>query len=331
MLRAVGLSRGIIEGLLQNVNEARAMGLSAQEVTGIAASLAKYTPASENRLPQPDDVLTVADCRDKWEAQRRTAQHCCTGFARLDAAISVFHPGEVFTLAGRSGTGKTTLGLTLGRALADDLAGHCLFASLEMNAESVWYRLGTMHAGASGASANSSDVATRLQTAAFANAVEQRNGRLLVVDKDSQTVGQIEEHLLNARDKFGTVALVVLDYLGYLSDPGAGSTYERVSRIARAVKGLAKRQSIRVLLLCQTSREGGDGCEPVRLHHLRDSGAIEESADYVLGLWRDAEDPTRLHAEILKNRHGRQGGRLDFVNNGLHLVEADPTETRPRF
>lgn len=71
-----------------------------------------------------------------------------------------------------------------------------------------------------------------------------------------------------------------------------------------------------VLSACQISREGEDGSVPVTLHMARDSGAIEEAADYVLGMWRpDIRDPIKGSVEsadrgkvlvrILKNRSGR--------------------------
>jgi replicative DNA helicase len=333
LLRSAGLHGDMIEGLLSAVNTARSVGLPEAEVRDIARSVGRYRPSSESRLPKPDDVLTVAEARAAWERQRATAQHCRTGLSILDKCIPCFMPGEVFIVGGRSGTCKTTLGLTLGRGIAEDLAGRCLVASLEMNAESVWYRLGAMQAGTLGESLDGAELSARLAEKTFAATVAARNDRLLIVDRDSQTVAQVEEHLTNARERFGAVPVLVIDYLGYLSDPATGSTYERVSRIARGVKALSKRARVRVILLCQTSRAGEDGSEPVKLQHLRDSGAIEESGDYILGLWKSRDNADRLHAEILKNRHGRAGVRFDFINTNLHLTadEYRADSSKPTF
>jgi septal ring factor EnvC (AmiA/AmiB activator) len=47
-----------------------------------------------------------------------------------------------------------------------------------------------------------------------------------------------------------------------------------------------------------------------------------------MGLWHSSE-ANRLHAEILKARHAQRGQRLDFINQGLHLIEAD-FKTEPK-
>jgi replicative DNA helicase len=70
-----------------------------------------------------------------------------------------------------------------------------------------------------------------------------------------------------------------------------------------------------VLLACQVDREGGNGGSPVDLKAARDSGAIEEAADYLLGLWRPSLDDRlpkeerrarkgELVVRVLKNRSG---------------------------
>jgi replicative DNA helicase len=111
-------------------------------------------------------------------------------------------------------------------------------------------------------------------------------------------------------EKNTKVGVVGIDYLGLLDGPGANS-YEMVSRLARGVKGLAKMLGLPVVLLSQVSRKGGSGNTAVSLEMGRDSGAIEESADFVLGLWQQEglsvnsePPPVELICRILKNRKG---------------------------
>ena len=59
------------------------------------------------------------------------------------------------------------------------------------------------------------------------------------------------------------------------------------------------------------------------MNHLRDSGALEESADSILGLWVDANDSNRIHGKMLKNRYGERNKRFDFINKGLYLTSED--------
>ena len=239
-----------------------------------------------------------------------------------------FGGGEVLTVAGRSGTLKTTTGLILAHRIAARLGSQCLMVSLEMDAGSLAFRLATM-ANSEERGAEQDGHATRerlLTDAAFFGRVSERYKNILTVDRDSLTLEQVELYLSLARER-AEVDVMVIDYLGYLNDAAPGSNYDKVSRLARGVKALAKRAQVRIILLCQTSREGKDGTEPVMLHHLRDSGATEESSDYVLGLWHASEE-NRLHCEILKARHGRRGARFDFINQGLHLIEDEFRDDR---
>lgn len=324
LLRSAGLQKSVIEGLLLSVNGCRNIGLSDKEVSGIANSVSRYQPKLENRLPGESDILTVAQAAEKWKLQKELAGNCKTGFLQLDSAITSFNPGEVWTLAGRSGTLKTTFGLTLSKGIARNLQSTCLFFSLEMNAESVFFRLSNQTLSAEiGLPQSGHDTYSHLKEDPFIQNVIRQNNRLLIIDKDSLTLEQIETYLHIAREKTA-IDLLLIDYLGYLNDTAPGSNYEKVSRIAKAVKGLAKRNHIRVILLCQASRDAGDGTEELKLHHLRDSGAIEESADIVLGLWHSTRtDEKRIHSELLKCRHGDRGTRMDFINSGLNLIETD--------
>ena len=86
-----------------------------------------------------------------------------------------------------------------------------------------------------------------------------------------------------------------------------------VSRIARGTKDVAKTLNLPVVLVSQTSRKGGEGETEVSMDMGRGSGAIEEGADFVLGLWtvEDEKDPSRydLICRILKNRKGEKCSR----------------------
>jgi replicative DNA helicase len=324
LLRSQGLSQPLITEILLSVNTSRSMGLPEKEVSQIARSVSRYTPRLENRLPATSDIITVEQAGNNWREQRAKTAQCKTGFTLLDTAIPFFSIGEVLTIAGRSGTLKTTFGILLSRGIADNLGSCILFASLEMDNRSVFFRMANCELSRStGSACSAQNTATALDINPdlFKNVV-QKNGCFRIVDKDSLTLEQIEHYLSIARET-SNIDLLLIDYIGYVRDTQTGSNYDKVSRIARGVKALAKRQQIRIILLCQTSREGKDGTEPVQLHHLRDSGAIEESADYIVGIWHSANEEHRLHSEILKCRNAEKGKQIDFINSGLHLIEEE--------
>jgi replicative DNA helicase len=337
VLRNVGLTQEFINHLLLALNGYHHINLSRNEIGNIAQSIAQYEPKAYNYEsthynyePTHKDILDINDLASQWKECQSKAGNCKTGFNILDAAITCFNQGEVLTVAGRSGTLKTTFGLTLAKRYIKNLNTSCLFVSLEMNASGLFFRIANQTLSSCvNHPYTGNETYNILINEGFKETITMSNENMLFVDKDSLTIKQIEQYLLLARDKH-QIDLLVIDYIGYIKDPEKGTNYEKISRIAKDIKGLAKRQNIRIILLCQTSRAGGDGTEEVKLHHLRDSGAIEESADIILGLWH-AKEKDRLHSELLKCRHGERGKRIDFYNKGLNLVETKYQRDKKEF
>ncbi|MBI4165160.1 MAG: hypothetical protein HY508_05430 [Acidobacteria bacterium] len=100
------------------------------------------------------------------------------------------------------------------------------------------------------------------------------------------------------------------------------------------MKRLAKDFRAVVLLIAQTSRHAGDGSEEVTVTDARDSGAIEDSADFLIGCWRpelkaglspegfmDVEG--QLWFRILKARRGMQA-QFHVVFDGPTLQVREP-------
>ena len=116
------------------------------------------------------------------------------------------------------------------------------------------------------------------------------------------------------------LGLVVVDYLQLLSSSGSGTSWSNESRtqavsdISRMMKIMAKELNVAVVCASQLSRanEGRQDKRPM-LSDLRESGAIEQDADVVIGLYRDgyynkeSENPMMAEAIVLKNRKGATG------------------------
>jgi replicative DNA helicase len=124
------------------------------------------------------------------------------------------------------------------------------------------------------------------------------------------------------------IGVIGIDYLGLMEGKGQGE-YEIVSKLARDCKGLAKLLDLPIIVVAQTSRKAGSGDIEISLDMGRGSGAIEESADFVLGLFQvekkrlsveDDEPDFDLICKILKNRKGPKGSRWK--------LDLDPTNLR---
>ena len=126
--------------------------------------------------------------------------------------------------------------------------------------------------------------------------------------------------------------LVIVDYL-QLMQPGEsrgdGNRVQEVSDISRGLKALARELQIPVIALSQLSRqvESRDREKQVpRLSDLRESGAIEQDADVVLFLHREAEQDDTQRGEtinftVAKHRNGPTGkGQLWFLKDQTRFV-----------
>lgn len=222
--------------------------------------------------------------------------------------------GEVFTLLARTWVGKS---LWASQAVLNANAP-ALVISMEMPKLQWWERtvcqvLGLPFKEAAGR------LATGRITPEEAAPLKSAEKRIAICDKADGTLPSLEaavkraEVVLKCRPK-----LVAIDYLQLLK-LGArnASVYERASQAAVEVKSFAKRNEIAVLLLSQVGREhGGDGSTEVGMQSARDSGQIEEAADFLLGLWRPSmrlgltreeyeATQSEIKGRLIKNRRGK--------------------------
>ena len=124
------------------------------------------------------------------------------------------------------------------------------------------------------------------------------------------------------REKSIKIGVIGIDYMGLMDGPGT-SEYEIISRLSMGLKSTAKLLNIPIIVLAQVNRKGGGGTNEISLDMGRGSGAIEEAADFVLGLWQ-AENDTGdkdLICKILKNRKGPVGScwKLDLIPQTLQI------------
>jgi replicative DNA helicase len=116
--------------------------------------------------------------------------------------------------------------------------------------------------------------------------------------------------------------------LQLMEGSGSDNRVQELSRITRALKGLARELCVPVIALSQLSRgvEARTNKRPM-LSDLRESGSIEQDADLVLMVYRDEyyfpDTPDRGVTELLLTKH-RNGP------TGVVKVLFDPQFTRFR-
>jgi replicative DNA helicase/5S rRNA maturation endonuclease (ribonuclease M5) len=243
-----------------------------------------------------------------------------SGLKGVDNLIKGMRPGEVCTLLGRSGAGKTTFILNLMYNMIVKQGRNVIFNSLELNRVNIVPQFIQIHKklpeGRVARLVQSGEVDTELMELS-----QKLENHLKIVDRGGQTLFDVEMYAKIANDSiFDTqVDVIFVDYFQYLKTKGKGNHYEEMSNMAREMKELAKRLNCVLVVLTQANREGGgDGSEKLSMKSARDTGAIEESSDYMLGVYRPAANPKltedekqsvqhEMYCQVLKNRWGATG------------------------
>lgn len=246
------------------------------------------------------------------------------GYPSLDAILNPAGPGEMIVLASRPSVGKTALAEVIADHWADIAPYPVLFASLEMG---VTQLLDRTIARQSGLPARSivRGLLNDQQHGIARDAAQARGAvRLWYLDDPFATTASVRAAAAKTRLVAGGLSAIVIDYLQLLKDPG-DSEVQRVTRISRQVKAIAREFEVPVLTLSQLSRAimTRDDQHP-KLHDLRESGAIEQDADVVVGLHRELGGDV-LDVGILKQRQGEVGSaRLGFDGDHLRFHELQP-------
>lgn len=134
----------------------------------------------------------------------------------------------------------------------------------------------------------------------------------------------------------GRPAIVHLDYLGYFARGQKGNgAYERTTEAIMQCKALAKSDDparrTHIITPAQVNRGAAEG-KPITLDDARDSGAIEETADFLISLYNPdaalqndgfSQPSGQLRSEMLKGRHGNVGRTFAFMFDSLTLAIVD--------
>lgn len=226
-----------------------------------------------------------------------------TPWGALNKVIGGLRPGSLHVIAARPGVGKSMFGLQLAQGVATPETQIALF-SYEMTP----YDQATRALSAL-TRIDSSKIDSRDLSPEERDKLEQAQKGL---DSSFHLMGTNRQisHLRPAIRALQIqsgykLAAVFIDYLGLIEDKGTKhvSVYEKVTAISGKLKGLALELDLPIVLLVQLNRTAQETDIP-ELSSLRDSGAIEQDADLVIGLSKRKSDLAALNVTILKNRRG---------------------------
>lgn len=259
-------------------------------------------------------VYTAADVASDAVKQAMSGEatvSCRFGIQSLDAMVGGLAKGEYALIGGRPGMGKTAVGMQIALNVARQNKAVAFF-SLEMPARSIIQRALTSVAYEGGARLAYSDIRKgafdgQNATALFHAESAFRTLNLWMIEGDGHTPQKLmadAKMLARRAEAMGQgLGLIVVDHIQKVA-PGrqhnSNKTAE-MTEISDALQKMAQSMQCPVLALCQLNRgvEGRDDKRP-GLADLRESGGLEQDADMVILLYREAyylqkKEPDQFH------------------------------------
>ena len=294
-------------------------GNESKDLTEVMSTFeSKLMAATANDAATSTDLNTLLETTFNEARQRRKTGGellgASTGLLMLDRLTCGLKKTDLIILAARPSMGKTALGLNI--ALNASRKVPVGIFSLEMSAGQLGQRILSMTSGVG---------LSEISTGAFDDADEDmmmmslaeiwdERKRVEIID-DTLTLSELRMRARRLKRKYN-VGLIVIDYIQLIIGDKSykGNRVQEVSDISRQLKAMAKELNVPVLALSQLNRgtELRADKRPL-LSDLRESGSIEQDADIVMFIYRDAyynedsEQKNVVEINIAKNRNGATG------------------------
>lgn len=258
-------------------------------------------------------VKDVLENIQKMSTQHSSVTGTSSGFRALDRMTNGFQRGDLIILAARPSMGKTAFALNIGLNAAQITKQAVAIFSLEMPAEQLITRMLSVKSRISGSILRTGQLNSNNEWNALNEAAaDLRQTKIYIDDSPTIRVAEIFSKCRKLQTE-NPLGLIVIDYIQLISSSSKSNGENRqqeVSEISRGLKALARELSVPVIALSQLSRsvEQRQNKRP-QLSDLRESGALEQDADLVIFLYRDAyyekddERPSTEKTEILISKH----------------------------
>lgn len=239
-----------------------------------------------------------------------------TGFTDFDQITTGLHEDNLIIIAARPAMGKTAFALNIAQNVAKSSDKAVAIFSLEMEAESLVERMLSAEGLIPSYHVRTGNLSESEWRRMISAQERLARGKIFIDDTAGIRISEIRSKAKRLAQENGGLGLIVIDYLQLIEGRGRENRQQEVSEISRQLKIIAKELKVPVIALSQLSR-GVDQRNDKRpiLSDLRESGSIEQDADIVAFLYREAyykrdeqEEPDNVTELILeKNRHGSLG------------------------
>jgi replicative DNA helicase len=251
-----------------------------------------------------------------------------TGLSDLDEKLGGLHKSDLIILAGRPSMGKTALATNIAFNASKNILSRqeksCVaFFSLEMSSEQLSTRILSEQARI-----RSDDIRRGKVTEDEINRYIETSRNIydlpLYIDETPAISIAALSNRARRIKRLNGLSLIVVDYIQLMRSSNTTKNEGRVqeiSEITQGLKALAKELSVPVLALSQLSRavEQRDDKQP-QLADLRESGSIEQDADVVMFVYREAYYLERKQPKLGSIEHAEWQSKMNDVNGLADII-----------
>ena len=250
-----------------------------------------------------------------------------TGLTDLDDRLGGLHNQDLVIIAGRPSMGKTALATNIAFHAAKNIQDKNLkssvaFFSLEMSSEQLSTRILSEQSRI-----KSNDIRTgkisEEQLHKFIETSKNISELPLYIDETPAiSIAALSNRARRIKRLFGC-ELVVVDYIQLMRAANIRNDgrVQEISEITQGLKALAKELNVPVLALSQLSRavEQRDVKKP-QLSDLRESGSIEQDADVVMFVYREAYYEERKEPSLASVEHAEWQAKMSEISNLAEIM-----------
>ena len=250
-----------------------------------------------------------------------------TGLRDLDDKLGGLHQSDLIIIAGRPSMGKTSLATNIAFNAAQKLQdsgkkSSIAFFSLEMSSEQLSTRIISEQARIS-----SNDIRRgRISDDQFDKFLETSKNiselPLYIDETPAITIAALSNRARRIKRLFG-LDMIIVDYIQLMRGTSFNKDgrVQEISQITQGLKAIAKELAVPVVALSQLSRqvEQRDDNKPL-LSDLRESGSIEQDADVVMFVYREAYYLSRKEPRAATVEHAEWQAKMNEVAHLAQLI-----------
>ncbi|KAB1443439.1 replicative DNA helicase [Pseudodesulfovibrio senegalensis] len=307
----IDISGGIISNCYEAEDVDTLLSESEKEIFRIAQAKSATNMLASDKLV----IKVFEELQTKFE-NKSAITGIPTGYNDFDSMTAGLQNSDLIIIAGRPSMGKTAFALNIAlRAGARAEVPTAVF-SLEMSMEQLMTRLLAVQSHVHLSNLRTGYLDDQDWAALYDAADVLSHAPIFIDDTPALSTLELQAKCRRLKAEHG-LGLIVVDYLQLMrSSARTDSREQEISDISRSLKAMAKELNVPVIALSQLNRKVEERTDKTpMMSDLRESGAIEQDADIIIFLYRDAaynkseDNPRKNEADIIigKQRNGPTG------------------------